>query len=33
MSFSSLAFAQDDFDADRVQSTWVEWTNTERTLV
>ena len=33
MSFSSLAFAQDDFDADRVQNTWIEWTNTERTLV
>ena len=33
MSFSSLAFAQDDFDADRVQNAWIEWTNTERSLV
>lgn len=33
LSLFSSAFAQDDFDADRVEKAWLEWTNTERTLV
>ena len=35
MSLSSYSplFAQDDFDADRVEKAWLEWTNAERSLV
>lgn len=33
LSLFSSVFAQDDFDTDRVEKTWLDWTNTERTLV
>jgi uncharacterized protein YkwD len=33
LSLFSSAFAQDDFDSVRVENAWVEWTNTERSLV